>query len=188
MGLSYELDHAIKVRSYPGSPKGGDAGVFIAHEDGALVALIDASGHGLSAYTVAQKARTILKQHAELEPDALLHLLDQGLKGTVGAAASIARIRQNTLTFAGIGNVSARIDTTRLVTNPGILGCRMRSPHVVKTEFPSGAWFLMHTDGVSSPSMIPPGGAAAVTESLVDSHGTDTDDASVLALRWQMKV
>jgi hypothetical protein len=188
MGLSFELDHAIKVRSYPGSPKGGDAGVFIEHEDGALVALIDASGHGLSAYSVAQKARSILNEHAHLEPQALLQLLDQGLKGTVGAAASIARIRQNTLTFAGIGNVSARIDTTRLVTNPGILGCRMRTPHVVKAAFPSGAWFLMHTDGVSSPPMIPPGSATSVAETLVDTLGTDTDDASVLALRWQQKV
>lgn len=188
MGLSFELDHATQIRSFPGSPKGGDAGVFVAHEDGALVALIDASGHGLSAYPVAQKARSIIKSHAHLEPDALLTLLDEGLKGTVGAAISIARIRKDTLTFAGIGNVSARIDAMRLVTNAGILGCRMRTPHVARMAFPCGAWLLMHTDGITSPSSIPPGNASAVAEALINTLGTETDDASVLALRWQQKV
>ena len=188
MGLTMELDHAIKVRSYPGSPRGGDTGLVIPHEDGALVALIDASGHGLSAWAVAQKARAVVLQHPHAEPCQLLDLLDAALKGTDGAAASIARIRGETLSFAGVGNVAARIDTQRLTTQTGIVGCRMRTPHLITTGFPCGAWLLMHTDGVATPPHIPPGSAQTVVQTLIETRGSDTDDASALALRWQEKV
>jgi hypothetical protein len=55
------LDHALHVRSYPGSPRGGDSGMVIPRPDGALVVLIDATGHGLSAYAIAQKAKALIQ-------------------------------------------------------------------------------------------------------------------------------
>lgn len=183
-----ELTHALKIRSYPGSPMGGDTGVFLVCDDGALVALIDATGHGLGAYAVAQKARALIVQHKELEPDALLHLLDHHLRGSQGAAASIARIRGDRLTFAGIGNVAARIDSTHLITQTGIIGCRMRTPPVQHLPFTHDSWLLMHTDGISTPAGIPPGSASTVVKTLIDTHGSHSDDASAMVVRWQQKV
>lgn len=183
-----ELDHAVHVRSYPGSPRGGDSGLVIPLEDGALTALIDASGHGLAAYVVAQKARAVVLDNATLEPDALLYLLDKALTGTVGAAVSIARIRGNTLDFAGVGNVCARIDHYSLNVKVGVVGYRMRKPSVITLPFPTNAWFIMHSDGVSSPDAIPPGNAQAIVRSLVDMNGSEHDDASAVALRWQHKI
>ena len=90
MGLAMELDFAVHVRPYPGAPRGGDAGVVIPSGDGALAVLIDAAGHGLAAYVVAQKARETIYAHPDAEPDELLLLLDASLKGGVGAAVSVA--------------------------------------------------------------------------------------------------
>ena len=130
----------------------------------------------------------MIQQHPDAEPQELLTMLDTALRGSDGAAASIARIRGEKLTFAGLGNVAARIDSVRLTTRTGIVGHRMRSPLVIESPFPCGSWLLMHTDGVSSPSTIPPGNAQMVVQTLIDTHASNTDDASVLALRWQEKL
>lgn len=183
-----ELDHAVHVRSYPGSPRGGDAGWVIPFEDGALAVLLDASGHGLAAYAVAQKARTAIHENARLEPDALLTLLDKTLKGTVGASVSIALVRGNTLHFAGVGNVSARIDAYSMNVKVGVVGTRMRQPEMIAMPFPANAWLIMHSDGVSSPDFIPPGSAKTIVRTLVEHRGSEHDDASAIALRWQHKV
>jgi serine phosphatase RsbU (regulator of sigma subunit) len=67
-----KLDSAVHIRSYPGIPRGGDTGVVVPDEDGVLAALVDASGHGLTAYAVAQIARRTLLQTSSREPDAIL--------------------------------------------------------------------------------------------------------------------
>ena len=103
------LDWAVHVRSYPGAPRGGDVGVVIPRPDGALAVLIDGAGHGLTAYKIAQTARDTVYENPEKEPAALLELLDRTLKGTDGAAISIARLRKDVLSFCGVGNVRGSI-------------------------------------------------------------------------------
>ncbi len=182
------LDWAVHVRSYPGAPRGGDAGVVIPSPDGALAVLIDGAGHGLSAYNIAQKARSAIYENPDKEPDALLTLLNDVLKGTPGAAISAARLRHNELSFCGIGNVKGSVGLRSLEVKEGVVGVRMRRPRLIKLELPSNAWFLMHTDGVSAPISVPPGMAATVARQLVESHGSAHDDAAVLALRWRSPV
>lgn len=180
-----DLEWAVYVRSYPGAPRGGDVGVVVSREDGALAALIDASGHGLTAYAVAQTARKALLTASEHEPDAVLKMLDGALAGTIGAAISVAQIRPNELTFAGIGNVSASVGLRPLVTRAGVVGRPNRAPKVSRVAFPPNTWFLMHTDGVSRPQAIPAGGAETAARALVEANGSRHDDAGVLLLRWK---
>ncbi len=182
------LDWAVHVRSYPGAPRGGDAGVVIPCEDGALAVLIDGAGHGLSAYRIAQTARAAVYEHPDMEPAALLELLDETLKGTSGAAISVGRLRKDALSFCGVGNVRASIGLRPLQIREGIVGLRMREPKVVGAELKPDVWFLMHTDGVSPPTAIPAGPAAHVARALVESFGSLNDDAGVLALRWRASV
>ncbi len=188
MGLTLELDHAVHTRSYPGSPRGGDLGLILPNEHGALVALIDATGHGLGAYAIAQKARTVIQQHEDKQPDKLLLLLNHALTGTDGAAAMIARIEHQTLMYSSIGNVAGRVDGQALHSKLGILGWRMRQPELHTLPFTAGSCLLMHTDGVSTPEAIPPGHAQTIVRMLVKTHGSNTDDASALMVRWQEKV
>lgn len=185
MGLAMELDWAVHVRPYPGAPRGGDSGIVIPAGDGALAVLIDAAGHGLAAYVVAQKAREAVYANPDAEPDELLLHLDARLKGGTGAAVSVARLQGRELRFAGVGNVQASVSLRPLLVRVGIVGVRMRRPKIVHTALEENAWFVMHTDGVSSPDTLPGGAANTVATTLVDKFGAMTDDAAVLALRWR---
>jgi hypothetical protein len=185
MGVSVELEHAVHVRSYPGSPRGGDLGLVIPSEDGALAALIDATGHGLASYAVAMTARGVIVAQADQELGAIFAKLDVALKGTLGAAVSIARIARDGVTFAGVGNVAAYIDLHPLVGRVGIVGGHGRPPPLARAALAPDAWLLMHTDGVRRPDAIPRGDAAEVAAALVRTHGVTHDDAAVLALRWR---
>ena len=74
-----ELDWNILIRPLAGHPRGGDMGVYIPLEDGALAAMIDASGHGLAAYSVAQTARNIILNHTSRDPVVILNDLNTAL-------------------------------------------------------------------------------------------------------------
>lgn len=180
-----ELEWAVYIRSYPGAPRGGDVGVVLPREDGTLAALVDATGHGLTAYAVAQTARKTLLTISDYEPDAVLETLDAALAGSIGAAISVALIRPNELSFAGVGNVSASVDLRPLVVRPGVVGRRMRPLGVARVVFRPNTWLLMHTDGVSRPQSIPAGGAETAARALVEANGSRHDDAGVLLLRWK---
>jgi len=180
-----ELEWSVHVRSYPGAPRGGDAGVVVPLDDGALVALIDASGHGLTAYAVAQTARKTLLHAMSSEPGAVLRALDAALAGSIGAAVSVARIRGRKLEFAGVGNVEASVGLRPLSVRAGVVGQRMNSPQVVTVPFEPDTWLLMHTDGVSSPRGIPGGSAETAARALVEAHGSLHDDAGVVLVRWR---
>ena len=180
-----ELDWSVSVRSYPGAPRGGDLGLVVPADDGALAVLIDASGHGLSAFKVAQTARDVVLDSYNWAPEKLLYQLDSALKGGIGAAISIARIYADKLIFAGIGNVQASIDLSPLIVREGVVGHRMREPKPVTATLPPDAWLLMHTDGVAHPASIPSGSAETAARTLVETHGSDHDDAGVLLARWR---
>jgi len=183
--LSVELDAAVHVRPYAGSPRGGDLGVIRALDDGALVALVDAVGHGLTAYAAAQIARLTLLATQRDQPDEVLAELHEALKGSVGAAAAVARLRRGHFSFAGIGNVAGWCAGQRLLVRDGVLGQRFRAPRVSEYEIVTGQWLILNTDGVSYAGAAQPAGeAATVARALVERAGKAHDDAAVLAARW----
>jgi hypothetical protein len=179
------LDAASFVRPYPGLPRGGDLGVIRELKEGALVALVDGLGHGLTAHAAAQAAhRALLATHSE-EPAAVLLDLHEALKGTVGAAAAVARVYRGRFVFAGIGNVAGWYAGRRLLSRDGVLGQHFRPPRVTEQVLSCSEWLLLHTDGVSyAGAALPSGMAATVVRALVDSAGKMHDDAAVLAVRW----
>jgi len=183
--LNAVLDAAVHVRPFPGFPRGGDLGVIRPLDDGALVALVDAVGHGLTAYSAAQIARhTLLTTNSEA-PEVVLGELDTALQGSVGAVAAVARIFRNRIVFAGVGNVAAWCAGQRLLSREGVLGQRFRTPRVSEHALPSGQWLLLASDGVSSAQpLLAAGTAATVARALVESAGKAHDDAAVLAARW----
>jgi serine phosphatase RsbU (regulator of sigma subunit) len=180
-----KLEWAVHVRSFPGAPRGGDVGVVVPVDGGAVAALVDASGHGLTAYAVAQTVRRLLLATTAREPDAILREIDEALRGTIGAAASVACLHDRTLAFAGVGNVAASVGARHLVVRGGVLGQRSRPGAPVHVPFEPGTWLLMHTDGVSRPGPIPSGAAEHAARALVEAHGSLHDDAAVLLLRWR---
>lgn len=180
-----QIEHKISIRPLSGMPRGGDMGVFIPLDDGALVALIDASGHGLAAYAVAQTARNTILDSTLHAPDVLLQELDDALRGTIGAAISIARVFPGRIDFSGVGNVRASIGGKPLLQRAGVVGVRMRPPKIVEASLPPDSWLLMHTDGVSRPTSIPHGSAETVADKLMDRCASGSDDAGILLARWR---
>lgn len=163
-------------------------GLVIPFEDGAFAALVDATGHGLPAYAVAQTARRTILESASYRPDLLLNELDEALAGTIGAAISLARIYHDHIEFAGVGNVNAMVGGQSLLVRTGIVGQRMRTPHVVHVDFPTDTWLMMYTDGLSRPKSIPAGNAATASGLLIETASLDHDDAGILLARWQRPV
>lgn len=183
MALTPELDWAVHVRPYPGAPRGGDWGAVFPTQDGALAILVDAAGHGLAAYSVAQKARAAIYENKDSRPDALLLAIDHALKKTDGAAVALARLVNSTLYFVGVGNIQASLGGQPLLSRTGIVGLRMRQPRIIETRLETGVWLLMHTDGVAPPRSTPAGSAKSVATALVETFGSAHDDATVLLLR-----
>ena len=181
------LDHAVCVRSYPGSPRGGDMGLVVPLAQGALAVLLDASGHGLDAYAVAQKARRTILSNSHLAPANLLLALNDALQSSIGAAAAVASLQDEQLAFSGIGNVNARLIVAShqqaLKVKTGVLGLRMRTPETQTLPFPIGACLVMHSDGVALLDHVPRGNAQAIAQSLVEQLGSPHDDASALVLQ-----
>lgn len=183
MGVIVDLEWKVQIQSFPNAPRGGDLGVFVPTDDGALAALIDATGHGLTAYSVAQKARNTILQSKLRAPDEVLYELHDTLSGSIGAAISVAHIQGDFIDFAGIGNVKASVNLKPLRVRTGIVGQRMRTPTVTRVGFPPNVWLLMHTDGVSTLRSIPSGSAETAARKLVETHGTIHDDSAVLLVR-----
>ena len=183
MGLSHELEWKVLIRAFPGMPRGGDTGLVIPRIDGALAVLIDASGHGLTAYAVAQKARSVVLNSISERPDLLLCEIHEALKGTIGAAISVVKIRQGAVDHAGVGNVQVSVGLAPLIAQTGVVGLRMRTPRLNTASLTPGQWLLMHTDGVSRPRELPNGNAESVAQKLMETHGSENDDAGILLLR-----
>ena len=150
MGLSCELEWKVLIRAYPGMPRGGDTGLVISQPDGALAVLIDASGHGLAAYAVAQKARGVVLNSISERPDILLSEIHEELKGTIGAAISVVRIRQDAVDHAGVGNVQASVDLAPFMARTGVVGHRMRTPRLTTASLAPGRPKRMFSSAVSA--------------------------------------
>ena len=92
------------------------------------VAVIDGLGHGPEAARATEAAIAVLSAHPSLPADEALRRCHSALRGTRGAAISVARIEPDAgrLVYAGVGNVEARLwrDGTqdRPIAYRGIVG------------------------------------------------------------------
>jgi hypothetical protein len=130
----------------------------------------------------------------ELPLDQALRACHAALRGTRGAALSLARVNPHMaeLSFVGVGNVEARMwqagHVRHLMAQRGIIGGNL--PRILLTSIPlERDWLLLlHTDGVSnrlevdwptaSGSRDPQGLAATI----LAQWAKPTDDATVLVV------
>jgi serine phosphatase RsbU (regulator of sigma subunit) len=182
-------------RPHPGETVSGDAWAVHRHRGVWRLTVVDGLGHGPDAAGAAAAAIRALAARPELEPLPALEACHVALRGTRGAAVSVASISaaDGRLTYAGVGNVEARLcqgaRVQRLVAYRGIVGgvdWRTRA-----FEYQLGpAWTLvLHTDGVRA--RFGDEEVAAGTEevpqvlarALLDRWARPTDDATVVVAR-----
>lgn len=188
------LDVAVCIRPMLGEAVSGDAAFRVERGDGVVLTLVDGTGHGPDARSAAERAEAVIRKSAASAPGVLLEELDRALKGLAGAAAGIAYVEptRGRLTYAGVGNVGARVfgrEEVRLVSAHGILGQRFPTAIERHLDFGEKDAFVMHSDGISErfdstalPELVwaPATKLAAL---LLSRFGKHHDDASCLVAR-----
>lgn len=134
----------------------GDACCWVQTDNRCAITLVDGLGHGFYAAEAAEEAVRIFQKYASQPPAEVLAHMHDALKKTRGAAAAVAEIRplSGTLTFAGVGNISATVLSKALsrslVSHSGTLGHVMARIQEFKVEWPRDAVLVMHSDGVQT--------------------------------------
>jgi len=180
------LTVAHETRPCQGERANGDTTVVREIGSWALLAVVDALGHGPHAEEVAVAAANTLLGLPETTgaQDAVvaLHL---GLKATRGAAAMVCVLRSGLLEGCGVGNVLLRVQGARIpvTLTPGVLGRRLHRTRAFYGEIPPGSRLVLASDGISQrfrfteQRSINP---AALCRHLMTTYGKHHDDATVL--------
>jgi len=172
----------------------GDAWGMLCDRDGASLVGADGLGHGPDAAKASAGAVEALQRPASTSSE-LLQLAHERLRGTRGAAVSVARVdyADMQLRFAGIGNVSGIVvdgDTRRtLVSHNGIVGHNMRKVQEFSADFGPGALCILHSDGIQTqwdldayPGLVARA-PAVIAAVLMRDFIRRRDDAMVLVAR-----
>jgi len=147
---------AVNV-SKPGEEVCGDSWGCV-RADGTLVILVaDGLGHGMEAKLASAEAVRQLYENSNLPPKALLTRVHEALRSTRGAAVAIAQIDsvRGKLTYAGVGNISARIyagsdSRQNLVSLNGTAGHQCERIQEFSYSWPENGLLVMHSDGLST--------------------------------------
>ena len=192
---SEELEIAGMAVPYPGERICGDEWFSFQGPDRALVLLADGLGHGFGAAEAAREAVAEFRLRANLTPGEILGYVHDALRKTRGAVAAIAEIRprENSLIYAGVGNISAVVlsgGTSRsLVSHNGTLGMTAPKIQEFRSDWPSDALLVLHSDGLQSKWDLSPYPGllsrhpAVIGGALLRDFRRQRDDASVVVVK-----
>lgn len=178
----------------PGESESGDTCVVKAFDAGALVAVIDALGHGPEAAHAAGVAVRVLEGHACEKPGMLLHRCHEQMHDTRGAAISAASFDwpRRIMTWLGIGNVlgvlvraDPEVDprVKLMVVHGGVIGYQLPDLRPLVVQIAPGDVLILATDGVRSdfteilPAAMNP---QRLADRILKEYATRSDDALVL--------
>lgn len=134
----------------------GDAWAVDDQGDEMTVVVADGLGHGPGASEAARAAIAVLPESDHLSCTALLERIHDAIRHTRGAAAAVARLRHHgpTVSFAGVGNVSASVVTPathrQTVSNAGTLGHQVRLFREYTYPWTPDAMLVLFTDGLTT--------------------------------------
>jgi phosphoserine phosphatase RsbX len=183
--VTLKVDHLSVPRN--GETECGDIAVVRTGGDFALLAVIDALGHGPLAAAAARIASDLLEK-APLDRGVLhlIELLHAALRGSRGAAAMICILSADgRLQGCGVGNVEMRTVGSRVPTvlTPGILGASVNRLRTFEARVVPGDRLVLFSDGISSRMDLgsvrglAPAGACDV---LMTQYRRTHDDSTVL--------
>lgn len=189
------FDVAYYVRPMPSETVSGDMAAYFELSNGILMALIDVSGHGIGANTLANQIHEYLEHHLSSSPiDLMSHLHDQ-LKGTRGAAVGLLFVDtdKGLASYCGVGNTGlyrVKGDPWHPISKDGVLGQRLPTLREQTTSLANGDVILMWTDGLSelagktyvAKNAHQP--AASLARDLVVALGRPFDDAGCIIFKW----
>ncbi len=190
-----DLDVSVVSVPLPGEDVCGDAWGVERRGDRDLLLVADGLGHGPLASAAALAAVQILHQNPHLTPANILREAHRALRGTRGAAVSIAEIdrARQVVLFAGVGNVAGAVvsetGSRSMVSHNGTLGYEAHSFQEFSYPFPHGANLIMHSDGLGSRwkldayAGLPGRDPALIAGVLYRDFRRGRDDVTVLVAR-----
>src|SRR3954454_4696633 len=180
-----------------GEERSGDLAVFVPAGAGALACLIDGLGHGPEAADAAEGCAATAREHAETSARELLNACHSALTDTRGVVMTAAwfDLERSTLSWAGVGNVDARLvrsgpelrEEVALVFG-GVLGYRMPNVRPATMPLARGDLLVMITDGIDaaiSPALTGGGSAQTLADRIFAMHGRGNDDALAVVVRFR---
>jgi anti-sigma regulatory factor (Ser/Thr protein kinase) len=190
-----QWDIGMRTRPMRGEVVCGDMTMAVQMDNGILLVIADATGHGKQANELTNSLSQFVLEHATNDVKALLTAMHAFLKGSIGAAvgALFVDTQLRTLTYAGVGNTGAARrsgESWRPVSKDGVLGQRLPTLFEQKTQLAQGDLILMWSDGLSelASGMFATRNAykssAQLTHELLQELGKPHDDASCIVLRW----
>jgi hypothetical protein len=193
------FDWGVASRALPGQRDSGDLWLVKPADEGVLVAVVDALGHGTEAASAARIAISALERYSNDPLPLLLQRCHTALVGTRGVVLSLAQFNpaRATMTWLGVGNVEgvllaadpgARPSRTSLVTRAGIVGAEVTHLQPWVVPLSAGDTLLFATDGIRSgfwEDASGPEPPQALAERILSRFAKDTDDALVLAVRYR---
>jgi negative regulator of sigma-B (phosphoserine phosphatase) len=176
-----------------GEQENGDAGFVRRWDGGALLAVIDALGHGANAAAAATIATAYLEAVAPTAGlRAIIEGLHERLRGTRGAAAMVLLLEPGRLQGCGVGNVELRAYRGRFpaILSPGVLGASISKLHFFEARPAPGDRVVMFSDGISArfaddaaAKGLP---AGETCRQIMDRHRRQHDDATVLVTDFEV--
>jgi hypothetical protein len=168
-----------------------------------LLAVIDGLGHGPDAAHAAGLARITLEENPRADVVTLVEHCHDALRHSRGAVMTLVQLRLPgpTMTWLGVGNVEGRLirgrrrlEGTRdpdeaVLLMAGVVGYRL--PRLTPATLPlrAGDSVMLATDGLQGgalETMLEDSTSAqAQANSLLATHGRETDDALVVVLRYR---
>ncbi|MEH2287822.1 ATP-binding SpoIIE family protein phosphatase [Nostoc sp.] len=137
-----------------GEEVSGDAWACEVDDCRSLLLVADGLGHGPAAASASEAAVRMFQENYQRSPGAIVEAAHAALRSTRGAALAIAEIdfEQQSLCFAGIGNIAASIfsftEHHNLLSHTGTVG-----HEILKIQEFSYSWYangllIMHSDGL----------------------------------------
>lgn len=178
-----EMRIGFAQRPVAGETVCGDSFMAAPIEDGTLLCLADGLGHGPDAHAASEAACDYARDHADTPLEALMRGIDQLLRGTRGAAVSLAMLSSHRVQFVGVGNVELRACARVHIappTTPGIVGQGLRKVRLWEYPLAVGDLIVLLSDGISTRfdlgelAHLPP---QLLADTLLARHNKSHDDA-----------
>jgi anti-sigma regulatory factor (Ser/Thr protein kinase) len=178
-----------------GEDVAGDGWRLESSGDYRTILVVDGLGHGPNAAVAARAATDAFAARPTATPAELMQICHGALAATRGAAGAAARVAMTKRrgTYAGIGNISCRVESAderrQLVSHGGTLGHVMRRVQEFEFAFPAGALLILHSDGLVTrwTSADYPGlaskHAGLIAGVLYRDHDRGRDDVTVVVLK-----
>jgi negative regulator of sigma-B (phosphoserine phosphatase) len=189
------FDHAVASRPHGGGLVSGDLHLVRRFAHDVLVTVVDGLGHGHDAAAAARLAIATLQNEPVRSIIGLVERCHSALGRSRGVVMSIATldVRRQTMTWLAVGNVEGVLvragarKRESILMRGGIVGHRLPPLRTVTLPLMPGDLIVFATDGIRegfAEGLRPESSLQEIADRVLARHGRATDDALVLAGRW----